>query len=304
MKANIKCIFCLNERPGSEEHIFPDSIGGSLIINNVCKVCNEQIGRNVDSHLVNHLLMQFARLTKKIKGKTGKIPNPLGKGFLKGENDVELHYRFDEGGNPNSLYVVPKQKELEDGKVLQFSLDISDQDKLASIVNKTLKRRGLEAMDLEEIEKNIQHNLIENPCMEMNKEIDISKYRKALLKIVYEMAYYWIGEEYLLDPASGIIREYILSDNIEVENLHGFAEIVDKNKGSRTGINKEDCHIALLTIKDNYINCYINIFNDFEAQLCVSENSLQYSNLEEMYLEYNVKNNDLLEVALNDIEIE
>lgn len=301
MKENIKCIFCLNDRPGSDEHIFPDSIGGSLIINNVCKVCNEQIGRNVDSHLVNHLLMQFARLTKKIKGKKGKIPNPLGKGFLKGENEVELHYKLDEDGHPKSLYVVPKQKVLEDGQVLQISLDISDQDKLVGIVNKTLKRRGLEEISVEEIVNKTQHNLIENPQMEMSLEFDINKFRKALLKIVYEMAYYWIGEEYLLDPMAGKIREYILSDNIEVENLYGFADIVDKKEGSRINISQEDCHIAILTIKDNYVNCYINIFNDFEAKFCVSKNSLQYPNLEEMYFEYNVTNRVLYETALNDI---
>ena len=38
----MRCIFCDQERPGSEEHVFPLAISGRLITDRVCKPCNSQ----------------------------------------------------------------------------------------------------------------------------------------------------------------------------------------------------------------------------------------------------------------------
>jgi hypothetical protein len=85
-----------------------DSLGGLHVINDVCKPCNDKLGEKVDSHLVNNILMQFARFTKNIIGKKGKIPNPIGKGKFKENPETILHYKFTDDGQPESLYVVPK----------------------------------------------------------------------------------------------------------------------------------------------------------------------------------------------------
>ncbi|WP_255259049.1 tyrosine-type recombinase/integrase [Bacillus thuringiensis] len=87
--------------------MFPDSLGGLLITNDVCKACNDKLGEKVDVHLVNHGLMQFARFTKGLKGKKGKLPNPIGIGKYKDEPETTLHYKFTNDGkplNPSSVY--------------------------------------------------------------------------------------------------------------------------------------------------------------------------------------------------------
>ena len=67
----------------SVEHVFPDAIGGTLIINNVCKCCNDYLGREVDCKLTDHFLTKLARYTYKIPNKQGEIPNPFGLGRKK-----------------------------------------------------------------------------------------------------------------------------------------------------------------------------------------------------------------------------
>ena len=47
-----KCIICKKIKEDGEfnkEHIIPESIGGSLTIENVCKECNSKLGEEIDS---------------------------------------------------------------------------------------------------------------------------------------------------------------------------------------------------------------------------------------------------------------
>jgi len=56
------CIYCgKNCEKKSEEHIIPESIGGNLIIDNVCETCNSNIGSKVDAKFVDSEYMLFLR---------------------------------------------------------------------------------------------------------------------------------------------------------------------------------------------------------------------------------------------------
>jgi len=48
------CIFCQNDSKPSAEHIIPESVGGSVIIYQVCKLCNSILGTEVDADLNRH----------------------------------------------------------------------------------------------------------------------------------------------------------------------------------------------------------------------------------------------------------
>lgn len=48
------CIFCQEEREPSKEHIIPETLGGSVVIFNVCEDCNSKLGSKVDSALHKH----------------------------------------------------------------------------------------------------------------------------------------------------------------------------------------------------------------------------------------------------------
>ena len=51
-----RCIICKkikNSNDFNKEHIIPESIGGSLTIDNVCKDCNSKLGKEIDSKITN-----------------------------------------------------------------------------------------------------------------------------------------------------------------------------------------------------------------------------------------------------------
>ena len=89
------CIICLNnfeDEFKSIEHVFPESIGGCITTDRVCKSCNDHLGSFVDSHLVNHWFIQLYRLLYKLPGKNGKLPNPFGEGVLKDDSSQKIRY--------------------------------------------------------------------------------------------------------------------------------------------------------------------------------------------------------------------
>jgi HNH endonuclease len=304
LEERAKCIFCLKEiEKGSDEHIFPDALGGLLIIKEVCKPCNDFLGQKVDSHLVNHFLMQLARLVYKLQGKKGKIPNPIGKGVLKDEPNTEIHYILDDEGQPKSLYIVPQKHESPDGSKVMFVVDSSDKGKLVKMVNKTLERKGLPPMTEEEILSKAVYKKDENPTVMMNIEVDFLSYKKAILKIIYEITYYCLGPEYLNDPVGKQIRDCILSDSIEeCKGLMGKIDLVDKSNPSNQILRKlasEDSHIAILINNGcRGIFCYVNIFDTFEGGLLVSENGENYPGITDVFIKNDIKNNNIIESTL------
>ncbi|PKL66355.1 MAG: hypothetical protein CVV28_11305 [Methanobacteriales archaeon HGW-Methanobacteriales-1] len=69
----MKCITCKNEKKTfTREHIVPEGLGCSLIINRVFKECNDYLGYNVDSMLVNNWLIEIKSLFIKLKVKERK----------------------------------------------------------------------------------------------------------------------------------------------------------------------------------------------------------------------------------------
>jgi hypothetical protein len=61
------CIFCGSNGKLSREHIIPESIGGSVILNNVCIDCNSRFGSEIDSELTKnyHIYNSYKELAKK-----------------------------------------------------------------------------------------------------------------------------------------------------------------------------------------------------------------------------------------------
>ncbi|MDM5332900.1 HNH endonuclease [Ureibacillus composti] len=297
MEKNVRCIFCLKENiKGSEEHIFPDSLGGLLVIYDVCKDCNDKLGRKVDSHLVNNGLMQFARFTKKLKGKKGKLPNPLEKGKYKNDPETTLYYRFTEDGEPESLYTVPKVK--VDGNQYEVAVDGSEPERLVEIINKILIRNGKEPKSSEEILSNAKYQKVELPTMQIDMNIDISSYRKAIIKIIYELAFYWLGEKYLTDNMGRKIREYVLSDKDEVEGLYGMVDMVGEKTTGLSFLADSDSHIAILKRDGNKIFCYVNIFNNFEGGFVVTEQADLYPDATDRFFTNDVVKKEIRECSL------
>src|SRR5208283_4444094 len=88
----MRCLFCLEEREPSVEHVFPDAIGGTLVIDRVCKPCNDWLGANVDVLLTNHKAILAKRAQFGLGERSGKAVNPWKRVFGDGSlaSDPEL----------------------------------------------------------------------------------------------------------------------------------------------------------------------------------------------------------------------
>jgi hypothetical protein len=101
----MRCIICDEERPESEEHIFPLAIGGCLATLRVCSDCNSKLGARVDAPLVDHLAIVLRREELKIAGRA-RVPSSFdrvlgGRSVLGGVDgfDQDKHAgEGDEGG--------------------------------------------------------------------------------------------------------------------------------------------------------------------------------------------------------------
>ncbi|MEH2346918.1 MAG: hypothetical protein V7K55_02750 [Nostoc sp.] len=82
------------------------------------------------------------------------------------------------------------------------------------ITNTKLKRKGLTLLS-EEQEKqilNAQPISSERPLLHKQLKIDTIFYKRAIIKIAYELAYYWLGSDYLNDTMGELLRLIIYQD--------------------------------------------------------------------------------------------
>ncbi|MBV4440095.1 HNH endonuclease [Clostridium tyrobutyricum] len=229
MDNNRMCIICRKTKDKSEfneEHIIPESLGNKkLTINCVCKECNEKLGSKVDSKLTNNILTELYRFEDKIKGKSGKLPNPFKKGLGKDGTIIHCDENLKPTVEPNIKY------DEKSGKISVNANTIEDGIK---IVNKKLKRLGKpcltdeQIIDIQKSSKTISYK----PDILIKTSIDSYELKMALIKIAYEFVYYIIGDEYLNNEQSKrlskILNNYIY--NNEKTNLNGIISHLPNNE--------------------------------------------------------------------------
>lgn len=268
----------------SVEHVFPKAIGGTYCIRSVCKSCNDKLGHSVDYALTNHKLIEFQRLILKISGKSGALPNPLAKGVLASDPSQAMRSLLNDSGQLEP-YLVPSVRVINgngEKKTIQLRVDSRDKDKLAEIVNKKLKRLGQESLSREQIEAKAEAGQNEHPEIQVKIPVDLIQYKRAIIKIAYEMACTWLGDHYTIDATASTLRECIFdtclsgdwSEKYPIRGQiifrdpqHPLLPFTDSRPGQ---------HIAFLTCVQEKIAVYVRIFEVFEASIEVSQQADRY----------------------------
>jgi hypothetical protein len=220
----MRCIFCLEEQPPSDEHVFPLAIGGSLHTDRVCGPCNSTLGKVADGPLTNHLLIAARRCQLKLPGNSGEVPDArkilLGEGVL--ASDPSQRIRIAENSQTGRLepQVIYNSKEitLPDGTVAkQIVIDGGGSDaELRKIIARERKRAGLNPLseaDLHALANVLRQNIqtAEQPTVKYDIEIDTTEFSRGLFKIAYELAHLWLGESYLDDSVAAKLRAISLA---------------------------------------------------------------------------------------------
>jgi len=301
------CIFCGGNGETSkyaDEHVFPDAIGGLLVLKEkVCKPCNDRLGYGVDAHLVNHGLVSMMRLVYGLKGKSGKVPNPLEKGKLANDPTQQVRYEFTDEGKPKRTYLVPKVNctKQENSVSVSFSIDESDRINIPSILKKLAKRNKFHISE-EQIQEVLRIPSAEfKPTIINSMSLDFEKYRKAILKIAYELGCYWLGDAYYKDPVAACLREAIFSDSPLYQDaqrlgLSGMINFIEGEPQFEFLSDSKACHIAFSMSQPDLITCYVRVFKLFEGHVLLSRSPAKYPTFEGMFLEIDVEKNVMREL--------
>ncbi len=276
-----KCILCYNDFEDSkktEEHIFPESIGGNICLWEMCKVCNSHLGKNVDAPMVNSFQIEAKRQLLKLPGKKGHIPNPLENGVLSTDQSQKVKYKFKDG-SPESLYVVPNFKYGKDengNDTIQIILDKKDEHKLPEILEKIKKRASKKGKPIELRDIKKFEGREENPLMQMTKIFKLYDWQRCIIKIAYEMTYRKFGVNYLDNPIAVRIRDLLKKENIEQIDLEN-ARIQGNINSTNTGftipfVDDPDCLYTVFLPIDGKLICFVRIFDSYQGFIVVDEN--------------------------------
>jgi len=276
-----RCILCSNEFEDcekTEEHIFPDAIGGNICIEEMCKGCNSHLGENVDAPMINSFPIEAKRQLLKLSGKKGHIPNPLEDGVLSTDPSQKVKYKFKDG-LPESLYMVPNFKYGKDengNDTIQITLDKKDEHKIPEIMDKIKKRasKNGKPVELGEIKKSEGRD--ERPWMQMTKIFNLYDWQRCIIKIAYEVTYRKFGINYLDNPIAVRIRELLKKktiDQTDLENARIQGNITFANGGVTIPfVDDPNCLYAILLPIDGKLICSVRIFDSYQGFIVVDDN--------------------------------
>jgi hypothetical protein len=270
------CIICREEKENfNDEHVIPDSIQGYYHIDKVCTECNSKLGSTIDNTLTNHKFIEFQRHLLNIKGKSGNIPNPL-KGLHTMQDDPtqKVLLEVDEEGKfiPRLLPNIPDFKNEGITDSFTIRIDKKDEDKLDQIMDKILKRNGLDKSKITTTK--ISGEKVQ-PWLHSTLKIDIHDFKAGILKIAYEFAVDTLPE-YFNDDHAKVISKVLLE--ADFENLEkkvnflgsGFDKLILKPFEHFVEFENNN-HYLILASTDLGLLCFVNLFNAFSICVKLSE---------------------------------
>jgi hypothetical protein len=256
----------------------------------VCSTCNSVLGDSVDAALCNHVLIVLRRAQLKLSGNSDYVPDALGAllgtGVLVDDptKKVQITTNAETGKPELRMRYHATETQLGEGVIQrQIVIDAKDAGQLGTIVQRERKRAGFEPLSEKELQAQVATILangvqtIEKPKLRHHPQVDLAKFRKGLLKIVYELAFIWLGDSYLDDPMAAKLRDVILSRSDEqAAGLRGSIDFGSESVPVRFWAQEKDCHIAYCLVTGNDVGVCVKIFDIFSAVITVSEHKNSY----------------------------
>ena len=266
-----RCILCLktlDDARASEEHVFPNALGGLLKLKEMCVPCNSHLGDTIDAPLVNHRYMQWSRRNHKLPTRSGRIPNPLERGEVE---PTGQHVRWEPSGK---IYFHPSQHQADDGELV-LRVDETEEHLLPQMLAKIKQRRGMQARG--EVVRPSNHL-----SLSFELGFDDQDYRFGILKIAYELGWKVLGAQYLDDPIAARFRS-VLSAETPSRELLDAARIPRRVGGLYSGAmlplpGHRDTWLSGVVFRNGTrIHAYVRLFDRFDGSFVLSEHADGYT---------------------------
>jgi hypothetical protein len=295
----MRCIFCLKEKPPSEEHVFPEAIGGTLTINRVCTTCNGLLNERADRELIQYPTVRMLRAQLRIPDKRGKTLDPFadifGKGtIIGGEPGEEVIPSTDPLTGRLTLKLIRHRTEKlrPDGKrEIEIKIDSRDADKIPRILQRERKRAGLPELSGSNLDRAVSEILargvseIRHSLVRHQPVIRFTDPKRGILKIVYELAWYWLGDDYLNDECAQQLRQVILSDGALDEptlpKIRGSISVGEVVPALVLWNHMPNIHLAMMSCVGSHVGVAVRVFSTLSAIVGVSDDPARYPHLGE-----------------------
>lgn len=277
----MQCIFCLNERPESDEHIFPLAVGGWLITTRVCKCCNGKLGTGADGSLSNSKFVKVRRSELGLAGNSGAVPDAVIEmmkyGELQDYPGVRVRASIDPVTGSPDFRIVQSEIIRPDG-TRALVIDPRDINGVVKRIQRERKKAKQPPLSEEEIAtfvKQAQANTqkMEQPWLNYKLEIPIDECLPGLAKIAYELAFRWFGEAYLADETGANLRTAVMANDLTAAPVVVIPEV---HNSLRFWLDEKNSHIAMTSISGEKLFIIVRLFDFISGAILVSEQASLY----------------------------
>lgn len=284
------CIFCKNDRPESDEHVFCEALGKpNVIVSFVCKTCNDRLGAEVDT-----LADQDARLTharhhaglptryqsiQSVAPATGAAGESLKTLFHKTEGASVVAPQRD-----GSDMVVGRDlmksvlKDLMRAEFRKQRVELTTEE-VNSVTNEALKKydeanigstvriehRGA-TLTLEKLS-------VENDVASASRHDVPGAINRVSAKIAFELAARELGSLFVLDTVFDDFRSWVLTGKPDLSNR---VEVVRNPALEGEGATKE--HTVHLRTVGNDLHAEIDYFGAYGVRVVIGPAPAQHLN--------------------------
>jgi len=293
----ILCIMCMFQKPrrnSGGEHVFPYGIGGSFTIDRVCEDCDNARGNDTDALLMKQEDIEARRVTLRLRGHNGSMPDPIAEAIRRplphperpserlkisrtadGASTVEsvTHIDFHVIRHPDNQYEI---RATEDTVV-----NPRDNDTVAHRARSALKKRGVTNETV--LDEGVRGFLasLETQHESVLVAVPIRKNRtghqRGLLKIAYEMAWFWLRDSWLSDPTAIAMREVLNGDMTNAACIEGNANVEMSGLLAAMGIDATRTHMAMLYLHSNRLTLTVRLWDTHSVAFFVSDTPENYT---------------------------
>lgn len=210
------CIFCLRtdlKTAFSEEHIIPESIGGRLVLDQVCTYCNNVLGHDVDPEILKipdvlkaleHLDIPHDRegIIRSYYNIEGETPNGTRKVRATKEGFEPLPQRMPDGSilTPDSRVIDDLRKRVErDERLVQAGLTKEEiEAEISALISAYEKCKPGDEVDWPALGLKLKRHQ-EKPIIRIQSKTR-PQIRRFLSKVCYEFLFFMGGRNLFLNP--------------------------------------------------------------------------------------------------------
>lgn len=267
----MRCVFCTQEVAElTEDHIFPEAIGGRLVVKAACKGCNDRIGHSVEPILTENLLIKNIRLGLRLRSKSGDIPSPLRLGQLLGKEHVRASYSQPKEDGKGNVRVVPfVERFSKNGRTFtKIEGEAKEVDRIIETIRSRAARDGRSIIVSETVEERLTA-----PVVVKRSEENLLDIVRPLAKIVYGLTTHWLGDDYVDDSEAQAIRSVIDGGPVHISaDLAYFPLASNFDAWSVPSY----FHLAGLEPSASAIHVTVKIFGIVEGRILVTEKPHHY----------------------------